>query len=197
MQQPVLPSTDGRPSPPRAWVCSPGILEAPFLRTFLHDLTLEPLPFRRVDAVVGWGLKSTSIAGRRRAEAQGLPYLALEDGFLRSVGLGETGAASLSLIVDDVGIYYDATRPSRLEHLIQSGPDWCDAAMKRRARALIDRIVASGLSKTNMGGPLDRSILKPGKRILLVDQTAGDASIGYGLASPQSFLDMVAAAGHG
>lgn len=195
MQQPAPPSKDGRAAAPRrAWVCSPGILEAPFLRTFLDDLTLEPLPLRRVEAVVGWGMKSTSIAGRRRAARQGLPYLALEDGFLRSVGLGESGAASLSLIVDDLGIYYDATRPSRLEELILTGPDWCDAPMRARARALIDRIVAAGLSKTNMGGPLDRAILKPGPRILLVDQTAGDASIGYGLAGPKSFSDMVEAA---
>jgi capsular polysaccharide export protein len=181
-------------APRRAWVCSPGILEAPFLRTFLDDLTLEPLPLRPVDVVVGWGMKSTSIAGRRRAARQGLPYLALEDGFLRSVGLGESGAASLSLIVDDLGIYYDATRPSRLEALILSGPEWCDASLRARARTLIDRIVTSGLSKTNMGGPLDRTILKPGRRILLVDQTAGDASITCGLAGPQSFSDMVATA---
>lgn len=166
----------------------------PFLRTFLDDLTLEPLPLRRVEAVVGWGMKSTSNAGRRRAVRQGLPYLALEDGFLRSVGLGESGAASLSLIVDDLGIYYDATRPSRLEELIVTGPDWCDADLRARARTLVDRIVASGLSKTNMGGPLDRSILKPGPRILLVDQTAGDASISYGLAGPNSFSEMVATA---
>ncbi|MBU1346556.1 MAG: capsular polysaccharide biosynthesis protein [Alphaproteobacteria bacterium] len=167
------------------------MLKAPFLDVFLPELTLVASPFAPVDAVVGWGLKRTSKAGRRRAEKQGLPYLALEDGFLRSIGLGETGAASVSLIVDDLGVYYDATRPSRLEQLIQTAPDWCDAAMHARARALIDRIVASGLSKTNMGGPLDPSILRPGPRILLVDQTAGDASIAHGLAGPDSFADMV------
>jgi len=172
-------------------VCSPGILETPFLRTFLPELDLKASPFAAIDAVVGWGLKDTSKVGRNRAAAKKLPYLALEDGFLRSIGLGETGAASLSLIVDDIGVYYDATRPSRLEQLIETANDWCDAAMRTRAAALIDRVVASGLSKTNMGGPLDRSILKPGKRILLVDQTAGDASIGNGLAGPESFARMV------
>ena len=69
-----------------------------------------------------------------RRRAKNLPYLALEDGFLRSIGLGETGAASLSLIVDDIGVYYDATRPSRLERLIETADDWCDAAMHARAR---------------------------------------------------------------
>ena len=172
-------------------MCSPGIQKVPFLRTFLPELELVASPFAAVDAVVGWGLKPTSKAGRSRAAAKNLPYLALEDGFLRSIGLGETGAASLSLIVDDIGVYYDATRPSRLERLIETAPDWCDADMHARAAALIVRVVASGLSKTNMGGPLDRSILKPCPRILLVDQTAGDASIGNGLAGPESFARMV------
>ncbi|WGM30326.1 hypothetical protein KKHFBJBL_00542 [Brevundimonas sp. NIBR11] len=172
-------------------MCSPGILEVPFLRTFLPEFDLKASPFTAIDAVVGWGLKDTSKIGRDRAAAKGLPYVALEDGFLRSIGLGETGAASLSLIVDEVGVYYDATRPSRLEQLIETAEDWCDGAMRARAGALIERIVASGLSKTNMGGPLDRSILRPGKRILLVDQTAGDASIGNGLAGPESFAAMV------
>ena len=192
MQHPVPLSTDAPGvSPRRAWVCSPGILEVPFLRTFLPELDLVASPFAAVEAVVGWGLKPTSNAGRKRAASKGLPYLALEDGFLRSVGLGETGAASLSLIVDDLGVYYDATRPSRLERLIETAGDWCDAAMTARAKALVERIVASGLSKTNMGGPLDRSILKPGPRILLVDQTAGDASIGNGMAGPESFAAML------
>lgn len=166
-------------------------MDVPFLRTFLPELDLVASPFAKTDAVVGWGLKPTSRVGRRRAEARGLPYIALEDGFLRSIGLGETGAASVSLIVDEVGVYYDATRPSRLEQLIAAAPDWCDAAMRARGRALIDRILQTGLSKTNMGAPLDPTILKPGRRILLVDQTAGDASIGYGLAGPESFSAMV------
>ena len=110
------------------------------------------------------------------------------------IGIGEAGATSLSLIVDDLGVYYDATRPSRLEHLIANADDWCDAALTARARGLIDRIVASGVSKTNMGGPLDASLLKPGRRVLIVDQTFGDASIAHGLATAQSFDDMIAAA---
>ncbi len=163
----------------------------PFLRTFLDDLSLRASPLAPVETVVGWGLKPSSRSGRRRAAQTGLPYLALEDGFLRSIGLGETGAASVSLVVDDLGIYYDATRPSRLERWIETADDWCDAAMRIRARALIDRIVETGISKTNMGGPLDRSILQDRPRILLVDQTAGDASIACGLAGPESFADMV------
>jgi capsular polysaccharide export protein len=170
------------------------VLKVPFLAEFLPDYALGALPGPDVKAVLGWGMKPTAAAGRRLAEKRGLPYVALEDGFLRSVGLGESGATSLSLIVDDLGVYYDATRPSRLEDLIRTAPDWCDADLTARARGLIDWIVASGVSKTNMGGPLDKTLLKSGRRILIVDQTLGDASIGYGLASTRSFSDMIAAA---
>ncbi|WP_292091878.1 capsular polysaccharide biosynthesis protein [Brevundimonas sp.] len=178
----------------RAWVCAPGVLKVPFLKAFLPDYDLSALPGAQTQAVLGWGMKPTAAAGRKWAQTHGKPYVALEDGFLRSVGLGESGATSLSLIVDDLGVYYDATRPSRLEQLIQTAPDWCDTAMRGRARGLINRIVASGVSKTNMGGPLDESLLKPGRRVLIVDQTFGDASIGYGLATEDSFSEMLAAA---
>ena len=177
-----------------AWVCAPGVLKVPFLSAFLPEYDLRRLPKGDVRAVLGWGLKPTAAAGRRWAAAKTKPYIALEDGFLRSVGLGEAGAASLSLVVDGVGIYYDATRPSRLEKLISTADDWCDAAMTARARALIDRIVASRVSKTNMGGALDPSILRAGRRVLVVDQTLNDASIGYGLADADSFRAMLAAA---
>lgn len=177
-----------------SWVCTPGVRKVPNLAAFLPEHDLRALPGPAVDAVLGWGLKPTGATGRRWATRHGKPYIALEDGFLRSVGLGEAGATSLSLVVDDLGIYYDATRPSRLEQLIQTAPDWCDAASRTRARALIDRIVTAGVSKTNMGGPLDPAVLKPGRRVLIVDQTHGDASIAHGLAGPQSFADMIAAA---
>nr|WP_221230395.1 capsular polysaccharide biosynthesis protein [Brevundimonas variabilis] len=169
-------------------------MKVPHLAAFLPEHDLRALPGSEVEAVIGWGLKPTAATGRRWAARHGKPYIALEDGFLRSVGLGEAGATSLSVVVDDLGIYYDATRPSRLEQWIATAPDWCDAAMTGQARRLIDRIVATGLSKTNMGGPLDASVLKPGRRVLIVDQTHGDASIRHGLAIEQSFDAMIAAA---
>lgn len=178
----------------RAWVCAPGVMRVPNLAAFLPEYALTALPSPSVEAVLGWGMKPTAETGRRWAARNGKPYVALEDGFLRSVGLGETGATSISLIVDDLGIYYDATRPSRLERLIQTAPGWCDAEMRARARGLIDRIVETGISKTNMGAALDPTVLKPGKRILIVDQTAGDASIAYGMAGPDSYARMIAAA---
>ena len=181
-------------TPAPAWVCAPGVRRLPNLAAFLPEYDLRALPGRDVKAVLGWGMTPTAAHGRRWAEKNGVPYVALEDGLLRSVGLGETGATSLSIVTDDLGIYYDATRPSRLEQLITEAPGWMSPDLRMRARALIDRIAESGVSKTNMGGPLDETLLKPGRRILIVDQTHGDASIGFGMASSQSFIDMLNAA---
>lgn len=181
-------------TPVPAWACAPGLLAIPHLDAFLPEYAPRLLPGPDVRTVLGWGRRPTTRAGRLWSRATGHPYVALEDGFLRSVGLGEAGAASLSLIVDDLGVYYDATRPSRLERTIADAPDWCDAAMRTRARSLIDRIISAGLSRTNLGGPLDRTILRDGLRVLVVDQTRGDASIHFGMAAPNAFSAMMAAA---
>ncbi|WP_205679395.1 capsular polysaccharide biosynthesis protein [Brevundimonas lutea] len=179
-------------SRPKAWVCAPGVRRIPNLAAFLPDHELVPAPRADVAAVIGWGLKPSGALGRRWATKRGLPFTALEDGFLRSVGLGETGATSLGIVVDDLGVYYDATRPSRLEDLIRTAPDWCDAALAGRARALLDRLVETGLSKTNLGAPVDPALIEDRPRVLVVDQTWGDASIRHGLATEQTFAEMLA-----
>ena len=47
------------------------------------------------------------------------PVIRLEDGFVRSLDLGVNGEPPLSLVVDDCGIYYDASKPAALEKLVQ------------------------------------------------------------------------------
>ena len=104
----------------------------------------------------------------------------IEDGFLRSKGLGAELVPPLSLVCDDLGIYYDPVRPSRLERWIAARanlrPDQQD-----RARRLIERLTDAKLSKYNLGvGPADLSSLPQGKRILVVGQIEDDASIRTG-----------------
>lgn len=140
-------------------------------------------------AVLGWGLKGRkSLDAMQVAERHGLPYLALEDGFLRSVELGNR-APPLSLLVDDQGIYYDARRPSRLELLIAAAHT---PAQQQRAAALRQRWCEGRLSKYNHARELPPPV--PGDFVLVVDQTWGDASIGHGLASAESFRLMLEAA---
>ena len=127
-------------------VPGPGVQAIPHLAAFLpecDDLRLSASPTARTDSVVGWGHKPTARYARELAARKGLPYLAVEDGFLRSIGLGEAGAPPLSLVVDDLGVYYDAAQPSRLETLLQDG-GWETPELMARARAAMDRIVALG-----------------------------------------------------
>ncbi|HEY2179375.1 MAG TPA: capsular polysaccharide biosynthesis protein [Caulobacteraceae bacterium] len=175
-----------------------GVAGLPHLEAFLPEcgkLVRAIRPTGEIDSVAGWGFKLTAAYARRLARRRGWPYLALEDGFLRSVGLGEAGAPPVSLLVDDLGVYYDVRGPSRLEALLEDG-SWLDDGLLARAHGVIDLLRRSGLSKTNAAPPL-RSGLLPAigrRRVLVVDQTAGDASIAGGLASPATFAAMLAAA---
>ncbi|WP_299874175.1 capsular polysaccharide biosynthesis protein [uncultured Sulfitobacter sp.] len=104
----------------------------------------------------------------------------VEDGFLRSRGLGAELIPPLSLVADDLGIYYDPTRPSRLEHLIAARAD-LRPDQHARAERLIERLTAAGLSKYNLTADApDLSDLPKGQRILVPGQVEDDASIRTG-----------------
>ncbi|MCM8612183.1 capsular polysaccharide biosynthesis protein [Accumulibacter sp.] len=150
---------------------------------------------RNLVATLGWGRSPYARRAREIARRRGIPFLCLEDGFLRSVGLGRDDQP-LSLVVDDQGVYFDATVPSRLESLIarQLAP-----AEENRAQQLIGLWRAARVSKYNHlregdGKWLRRICGDTGSYVLVVDQTAGDASIRYGQGNAQAFARMVTAA---
>jgi capsular polysaccharide export protein len=99
----------------------------------------------------------------------------VEDGFLRSKGLGAELVPPLSLVTDDLGIYYDPTRENRLDQLIAQGPPPGGIA---RAEALLAALVARGVTKYNLSGPLPD--LPQGHRILVPGQVEDDASVRLG-----------------
>ncbi|HJL14945.1 MAG TPA: hypothetical protein RMH99_04775 [Sandaracinaceae bacterium LLY-WYZ-13_1] len=179
----------------RVAVFSPGIARIPHLKAFLgaEAIVHPPGPRARVDAVVGWGRKPNTARPRRWAEQRGVPFVALEDGFLRSVGLGVNGDPPLSIVVDPEGIYYDATRPSRLEAMLATDDTLGDPALLARARRCIASIRGARLSKYN-----DAPVLALGPetrpRVLVLDQTAGDQSVRLGLCPDDGFDAMLAAA---
>ncbi len=169
-----------------AIVFSRKLARIPFLYVMLKGEGSE------ANHVLGWGHKPTADKARRYAAEHGLPYIALEDGFLRSLGLGCEGADPLSLVVDRTGIYYDVTCPSDLEDLLESTGWETPELMGSAARALED-IKRHCLSKYNHA-PLARpGILGdgPGQRVLIIDQTFGDSSVSLGLADANSFSRML------
>ncbi len=142
--------------------------------TFSHSLPPAPDKPR-----MAWASKTTPA-----------PDLTLvEDGFLRSRGLGAKLIPPLSLALDDLGIYYDPSQESRLEHLISSAPTLPGHAVERAAR-LIRRLEAEKLTKYNLPAG-DMAELPPGHRILVPGQVEDDASILRGCPNEDSNLALL------
>ncbi|MEQ9261034.1 MAG: capsular polysaccharide biosynthesis protein [Roseovarius sp.] len=123
-----------------------------------------------------------------KAEAAPKGAVRVEDGFLRSRGLGAELTPPLSLVCDDTGIYYDPTRESRLERLIARRAELRPDQM-RRAERLIATLTGGGLSKYNTGGPPPE--LPEGHRILVPGQVEDDASIRLGAGRTATNLALL------
>jgi len=148
-----------------------------------------------VRAIAGWGRRPSTQLPRACAARLGLPFIALEDGFVRSWGTGATHPG-LSLVVDGQGIYYDATQPSALETLLASAADVLAGSGARHAQAL-HLLRQARWSKYNFAPDAPAALFAADgarARVLVVDQTAGDASISCGLARAETFAEMLAAA---
>jgi len=153
------------------------IARLPHLTTFLAD---SPT------AVAGWGRKPSGRRAVWLARLLRRPVALLEDGFVRSV---DRNAPTLSLLVDDIGVYYDAARPSRMERVISDGADGDQAA---RAARLTAQWRAGRVSKYNHSPEYPDRL--PDRYVLVIDQTFGDLSVVGGLASPERFSAMLSAA---
>ncbi|MEO7100493.1 MAG: capsular polysaccharide biosynthesis protein [Luteolibacter sp.] len=142
----------------------------------------------------------------------------VEDGFIRSKGLGAAFNFPYSWVLDSRGIYFDPTAPSDLEVLLNQGFPEKDLI---EAASLIQILREKRLTKYNLSG--DRITLDPektrGQKVILVPgQVEADASIAFGSpvlksnvellravrkAEPDAFLifkahpDLVAGARHG
>ena len=163
--------------------------------SYLHRLS-RFLPKKRanVEAVLGWGMKANTRKAQQLATKYQLPYWGLEDGFISYLGHPALGDRRFSLIVDKTGVYYDATRSSDIESLLNE-TEWFTPELQARSASLINTICKHRISKYNhepvSSWELDSNSQK---RVLVVDQTYGDCSVTYGLADNDSFKAMLQAA---
>ncbi len=116
----------------------------------------------------------------------------VEDGFLRSAGLGADFHKPMSWVIDDLGIYFDPTRPSRLETILESGefsPTETDHAIE-----LVAFLKSHRLSKYNLAhSPITwRREMAGGKKVILVPgQVEADASIRKGSPDVKTNADLL------
>lgn len=145
---------------------------------FTTPCSLESFDYQSGDIVVVWGRKHDAEAAHVPAH---IPVWRMEDGFLRSVGLGAELRRPSSLVMDRTGIYYDGGAPSDLETFLNTHA--FDEEDERRGRILRASILQSRVSKYNVGNrqPLDFKARANGKLVLLVPgQVEGDASLEFG-----------------
>ncbi|NSY37632.1 capsular polysaccharide biosynthesis protein [Leisingera sp. ANG59] len=114
----------------------------------------------------------------------------VEDGFLRSRGLGAELVPPLSLVTDHRGIYYDPRTPSDLDALIARRVNMTQAE-ELRAERLVQSLIRDGVSKYNLGGATPA--LPAGRRILVPGQVEDDASILCGAGGVRTNLDLLRA----
>lgn len=141
---------------------------------------------------VGWGRKASFQRAQYLAQQQHTLCLCVEDGFIRSLGLGKHGHPPFSLVVDHCGIYFDARHASDLEHLIEQEES---EQGNQRAEQAVAQILRYKVSKYNQRyQPIDLADFSMQHNVLIVDQTVADQSIRYAGAESGHFQQMLAQA---
>jgi len=143
-------------------------------------------PFKPEDRVAVWKTR-TSARVLKRLAASGAETIEAEDGFIRSTGLGADCVPPLSIILDQLGIYFDPGRPSELEQLLET--KCFSAEMVERARQLRELIVQLGISKYGAGNaPLERRNAK--RHLLVIGQVEDDRAVKSGFG-PRTNLELL------
>ena len=134
--------------------------------------------------IISWSVRETPFDEMGRG-------IRVEDGFLRSVGLGADFHRPISLVFDSRGMYFDATRPSDLERILQESQFTEDEL--KLAEQLIDFLVRNRITKYNLRESAKAARWPGGRgpRVLVPGQVEQDASLSFGLAPCQSNLEFM------
>jgi capsular polysaccharide export protein len=140
--------------------------------------------------ILRWGKKTLDISVDAQNQA-----LTLEDGFIRSVGLGAGFATPLSWVADTRGIYFDATVPSDLEHILAT--EFFSKPLLERAAKLREAVVTAGVTKYNVGSGKWSPPVNGKTTILVAGQVESDASIRYGAPGIKTNMELLRAVREG
>ncbi len=136
--------------------------------------------FNQSCKIILWASKDKSEA-IKLSEQFDVPIHYMEDGFIRSVGIGTDLTAPASLVLDSRGVYFDPSSPSDLEYLLQT--HHFNNKLLKRAKKLRSLLLENEVSKYNLGKELPLNLIKskPGQTLILIPgQVEDDASIQTG-----------------
>ncbi len=140
-----------------------------------------------------WGFKVEPYV-KRFAKDNEVTCIHVEDGFIRSIGLGATKAPPYSLTFDSRTPYFDATQPSDLEVLLSEYDFTSNPELIDRSKQMIEFLLRSGVSKYNHTLFVDIKKIygeKTKRRVLVIGQVEDDASIRFGSVRPYTNNDLV------
>jgi capsular polysaccharide export protein len=142
-------------------------------------------------AIAGWASRLPEGLAAAAAR-EGVPLIRVEDGFIRSVGLGSDFLPPASLVFDSRGMYFDPRAGSDLEILLREAEFAPD--LTARAERLTAQLVARGVTKYNLSGRSASVTAAAGvRRILVPGQVEDDLSILHGAGAVRTNLDLLAA----
>ncbi|MPT48145.1 MAG: hypothetical protein E2598_06945 [Sphingobium sp.] len=144
------------------------------------------------DAIAYWGVTPPEGIAQI-AHSTGAASIRIEDGFVRSVGLGSDLIPPLSLVLDRSGIYFDPRTPSDLETILATVNFTAEEIA--RARKIRSFITRHGITKYNMEPRTPAHWPTNGRRVLLVTgQVEDDASIRFGCKTVSTNIGLLQAA---
>ena len=176
-----------------------------FMKPFLHNIDVQSVIFinpffkknyfklaikkglNEKSSIYIWGKKSFPLVEEFAAK-NALELYRVEDGFIRSIGLGSDLTQPYSLVIDSRGIYFDPACVSDLEHTLQTAV--FDEALLDRAKKIRNYLIEKKLSKYNLYENKKINIPSNKKVVLVPGQVEDDASIRYG-ASGMTNLELL------
>ncbi|MFQ1762950.1 hypothetical protein ACK366_08560 [Aeromonas veronii] len=153
-----------------------------------HAISLSPRPIFLI-----WGMIQPDDLNDY-AEEFSIPIYRVEDGFIRSIGLGSNHTLPYSLCIDNESIYFNSHSPSKLEKILSTYDFNSDKEFNSRTSYCLELIRNHSISKYNEKRSNVAPMLygpKTTKRILVLGQVEDDQSLLYGCESIRTNAELV------
>ncbi|HTT80157.1 MAG TPA: beta-3-deoxy-D-manno-oct-2-ulosonic acid transferase [Stellaceae bacterium] len=140
-------------------------------------------------AIAGWASRLPAGLAEEAAR-RGVRLIRVEDGFVRSKGLGSDFMPPASLVFDRGGMYYDPRSDNDLGRILRETE--FAPSLVARAERLAAQLVARGITKYNLAGRAAMPTVPAGRRRILVPgQVEDDLSIIDGAGAVRTNLALL------
>lgn len=141
-------------------------------------------------AIVIWGYTESRNLSKY-LKITGYDIWRMEDGFIRSASLGASHSTPYSMVIDKTGLYFNNNNPSDLENILNNYNFSENLELLEHSKELLDYVIEYKISKYNPPIVNKSNTIKTKKRVLVIGQVDGDASLRYGNPNKWTMEDMV------